>query len=216
MVLVILSLLVGQLFYKIFDFSWWMVVAVLVGYFLFLKLPKKIGWVLLPILFLLVLSVNKLFSGDSFDWEKIVWTNPGNLKLIERYGLEDLWLPFKIRNLFYTSWLLVFNWINLVFKLISPEFLTRMLGWSGFSLTLFGVIQFFKNKKRFWQPLIWWVVVVMAAGWGILIDSKSALILALPAIIYFMYLGVNNETFKKYKKWWWILVVIDLIMILKW
>jgi len=210
--MVILSLLAGELVYKIFDFSWWIVMMVLIGWFLFLKLPKKIGWILLPILFLAVLTINKLFNMGSFDWEKIVWTNSDYLKLINRYGQEDLWLPFRIRNLFYSSWLLIFSWLNLVFKLLSPAFLVRMLGFSGLFLVFFGLIKFFKNKNKFFGPLWWWLVVVAASGFGMLVDSKSALILALPAIIYFMYLGVVNKTFEKYKKYWWVLLIIDILL----
>ena len=207
-----LSLLAGQLFYKIFDFSWWMVGLVLIGWFLFLKLPKKAGWILLPILFLAVLAINKLFNMGSFDWEKIVWTNPDYLKLINRYWQEDLWLPFRLRNLFYSSWLLFFSWLNLVFKLISPAFLVRMLGFSGVYLIFFGLIQLFKNKKILFGPLWWWLVVVGASGCGLLVDSKSALVLTLPAMIYFMYLGAGNKTFEKYKKYWWILLIVDILL----
>ena len=217
--MVILSLLAGELVYKIFDFSWWMAGLVLVGWLLFLKLPKKVSWILLPILFLAVLAINKLFNMGSFDWEKIVWTNPDYLKLINRYWQEDLWLPFKIRNLFYSSWLLIFSWLNLVFKLISPAFLVRMLGFSGVYLIFFGFVQLFSRSggislrsKKLWQPLIWWLVVVAASGCGMLVDSKSALILALPAIIYFMYLGVDNKIFEKYQKYWWLLLIIDILL----
>jgi hypothetical protein len=207
-----LSLLVSQLFYKIFEFNWWVVFLVLIMWFLFLKLPKKINWILLPILFLIVLAINKLFTFWTFNWEKIVWTNPDYLKLINRYWQEDLWLLFRIRNLFYSYWLLFFSWLDLVFKLLSPVFLVRMLGFSGFTLTLLGLIQFFKNKKKNWGPLVWWLVVVAASGWGMLVDSKSALILALLAIIYFMYLGVKNKSFHKYQKYWWLLLFVDFLL----
>lgn len=217
-ILIGLSLLVGQLFYKVFDFSWWLVILFLLMWFLFLKLPKKFSWIFLVVLFFLVLFINKLFTVHlnplvySFDWEKIVWTNPGYLKLINRYWQEDLWLPFRIRNLFYSSWLLFFSWLDLVFKLLSPVFLIRMLGFSGFTLILSGLIQFFKNKKKNWCPLIWWLVVVMSSGCGMLTDSKKSLILALPAIIYFMYLGIKNKSFNNYQKYWWILLIIDIIL----
>jgi hypothetical protein len=213
-----LSLLAGQLFYKIFDLNFWFLVSILIMWFLFIKLPKKFSWILLLILFFTVLSINKLFSlhlnplNYNFNWEKIVWTHPDYLKLIDRYWHQDLWLLFKLRNLFYSSWLLIFSWLDLVFKLISPIFLVRMLGFSGFSLTFFGIIQFFKSKQIFWPPLFWWLIVVMASGFGMLTDSKSSLILDLPAIIYFMYLGTKNKIFNKYQKFWWLLLLIDILL----
>lgn len=213
-----LSLLVGQLFYKIFEFNWWVLLLILLMWFLFLKLPKKFSWIFLIILFFLVLAVNKLFAihlnplSYSFDFEKIVWTNPGYLKLINRYWSEDLWLPFKFRNLFYSSWLLIFSWLDLIFKLLSPIFLIRMLGFSGFFLMFFGLIKNFKDKKIFWQPLFWWLIVVATSGLGMLTDSKNSLILAIPAIFYFMYLGAKNKSFDKYQKYWWLLLIVDFLL----
>lgn len=213
-----LSLLVSQLFYKIFEFSWWVVFLVLLIWFLFLKLPKKISWIFLIFLFFLVLTVNKLFTvhlnplSYSIDFEKIVWGNHGYLNLINRYWQEGLWLPFRIRNLFYSYWFLFFTWLDLIFKLLSPVFFIRMLGFSGFALTLLGLIQFFKNKKKNWRPLVWWLVVVAASGLRVSIDGISTLIMALIAIIYFMWLGTKNKTLEKYQKYWWLLFLIDFLL----
>ncbi len=223
--IVILSLLAGELFFKIFDFKWWQVVLFLLMWFLFLKLPKKFSWIFLVVLFFLVLSINKLFGfrlnplSYTFDFEKIVWSSPVYLRLMDSYKSYGLWLPFRIRNLFYAPWWLIFNWINLVFKLFSWELLMRMLGYSGLFLTILGVINFFSHSsgislrsKKIWQPLFWWLTVVMAAGCGILVDSKNALVLALPAIIYFMFLGTKKGLLKHYKKIWFLLLIIDLLI----
>lgn len=213
-----LSLLVSQLFYKIFEFSWWILFLVLLMWFIFLKLPKKISWIFLIFLFFLVLIVNKLFTvhlnplNYSFAWERIVWTNPAYLNLINRYWQENLWLPLSIRHLFYSPWLIFFCWLDLFFKLLSPVFLIRMLGFNGFILILFGLIHFFKEKKKNWGPVIWLLVVIAASGWGMLVDSKSALILALMAVIYFMWLGVKNKTLEKYQKYWWLLFLLDILL----
>jgi len=213
-----LSLLVSQLFYKIFEFDWWLLLLVLLMWFLFLKLPKIISWIFLLFLFFLVLIVNNLFTihlnpfNYTFAWERIVWTNPSYLNLINRYWQENLWLPLRIRHLFYSPWLLLFSWLDLFLKLLSPVFLIRMLGFSGFILMLFGLIHFFRQKNKDCRPLVWLLVVIAASGWGMLVDSKSSLILALMAIIYFMWLGTKNKTLEKYQKYWWLLFLLDILL----
>lgn len=212
-----LTIVTLPLLSKIFSLSWTLVALVLAMLWLSIKKPKSL-WIVIPILFLLDLWVNNLFSVNlkplvfSFDWEKIVMTNPGYLKLIERYWQEDLWLPFRLRNIFYSPWLLLFSWLNLLFKLWSPTFLIQVLGYSGCFLFILGLVEYFKSKERKIWPFLWYLTVTVASALGMLIDSKSALILALPAIIYFMYRGVKNKSFDEWWIIWLILIVVDLLI----
>lgn len=213
----ILTVLVLPLLPRIFYIPWWLIVLILLLLWLSIKYPKSFLLVA-PILFLLDLWINNLLTFNfqsmtySFNWEKIVVTNPGYLKLIDRYWHEDLWLPFRLRNIFYSSWLLLFSWLNLLFKLWLPTFLIQVLGYSGWYLFVLGIIDYFKNIKREIWPLLWWLVVTGASALGMLVDSISALILALPSLVYFMYLGVNNKYFNKWWKIWLILLVVDILL----
>jgi hypothetical protein len=166
---------------------------------------------LLPILFLLTLYVNNFFSIFSFDWEKMVIGNKNFLYAIERLKNEGLWIPFTLRNILYSNWLLVFSWLNLIFKLLSPMFLIRALGY-GFFIFAYGIIDYLNDKTKKWWPVIWGATVVFASGLGVLVDSGNAIVLALPSIIYFLILGINTAKFKKYWKIWILLFVIDLIL----
>jgi hypothetical protein len=167
---------------------------------------------LLPILFLLTLYVNNFFSIFSFDWEKMVIGNKNFLYAIERLKNEGLWIPFTLRNILYSNWLLVFSWLNLIFKLLSPMFLIRALGYGGFFFFAYGIIDYLNDKTKKWWPVIWGATVVFASGLGVLVDSGNAIVLALPSIIYFLILGINTAKFKKYWKIWILLFVIDLIL----
>jgi len=92
------------LFLKVFLLPLWLIVLIIFLLWLSIKKPKSL-WIVVPILFFVDLWINNLFTLDlttfnySFDWEKMVISNPGYLKLIERYWHEDLWLPFRIRNI---------------------------------------------------------------------------------------------------------------------
>ncbi len=193
------------------------IIIVTFGFFILLKFPKS-WFLILPILFLLNLSLNELFVFDirsldySFDWEKMVITNPGNIKMIDRYWHENLFLPYRIRNIFYLPWLLVFSWLNLIFKLISPVFLIRVIGYSGFFLLFLGIIKFVQEKNKKWFFILWALTIIMSSGLGILVDSKKAMVLTIPAIIYFIYLAIKKNKIKKVWICWFILFLIDLIL----
>lgn len=211
----ILTVLILPLLPRILFVPWWLILLVLVFLCLSIKYPKSL-WVVVPFLFLLDLWINNLLTINfqsltfSFDWEKIVLTNPGFLKLIERYWHEDLWLPFRLRNIFYTPGLLVLSSLNSLFKLWSPIFLIQVLGYSGCFLFILGLVEYFKSKNRKVWPFLWFLTITAASALGMLVDSKNALILALPALVYFMYLGVSNKYFNKWWYIWLILIVIDI------
>jgi hypothetical protein len=193
------------------------IIIATLGFFLLFKFPKS-WFLILPVLFLLNLNLNKLFVFDiksldySFDWEKIVITNPNNIEMVDHYWHEDLFLPYRIRNIFYSPWLLGFSWINLIFKLISPVFLIRVIGYSGFFLLFLGIIQFIREKNKKWFFVLWASTIIMSSGLGILVDSKKAMVLTIPAIIYFIYLAIKKNKIKKVWICWFILFLIDLIL----
>jgi len=54
--------------------------------------------------------------------------------------------------------------------------------------------------------------VTWASALGILVDSKSALILALPALFFYMSLGVKGLNFRKLWIIWLILIVVDILI----
>lgn len=213
-VLTILSIPLSGIVFSIPPF---LLVFSVVSVLLVHRYPKTFILVL-PILFLGTLYVNNLLTINfkefeySFDLEKIVVTNPNYLKLIDRYWHEDLWLPFRIRNVFYTPLLMFFGWIDLVFKLLSPVFLIRVMGYSGLFLTALGVYIYVSEKSKKWWPLFWSLTVVFASGLGMLVDSKKALILAFPAIMYFVIKGIFNKKFDSLWKYWLILFLIDFIL----
>lgn len=216
--ILLLSLLAGHLFYKIFDLSWILLVIMGASSLILLKTQKKWWYIWLAVLFLINLAVNKLFTveirpfGYSFNFEKIIITNPGNLDLIKKYWSEDLWMLYRLRNIFYSSFLVVLLWIDSVLKLLSPVFWIRILGYSGFLVTFLGIIRYFKNKVKSLAWIWYFMTIILSSALGILIDSKSAVILALPVIIYWMYLGITDKNFDKYKKWWCLLLIIDFLL----
>jgi hypothetical protein len=179
------------------------------------KFPK-FGLIILPILFLFTLNINKLLNFNnfrySFDWEKIVLTNPKYLLLINQYWKENLFLPYKIRNIFYLPWLLILNWLDLIFKLLSPSFLSITLGYSGLIILSLGLINYFKKINKNWTPLIWTLTVLIASGIGILVDSNKAIILALPGLLYFLLCGIKSKYFNFLWKYWLIFLIIDILL----
>jgi len=215
--ILISSVLIMPLTESFFKLPLVTIIIIIVGFFLLFKFPKS-WFLILPVLFLLNLSLNKLFVFDiksftySFDYEKIVITNPNNIKMIDHYWHEDLLLPYKIRNLFYSPWLLCFSWLDLTFKLISPVFLVRIIGYSGSFLLFLGIIEFIRDKNRKWFFCLWVLTVILSSGLGILVDSKKAMVLAIPSIIYFMYLAIRQNKLNKLWVYWVILFLIDLIL----
>lgn len=213
----ILTVLILPLLPRIFFVPWWLILIVLIFLCLSIRYPKSL-WVIIPFLFFFDLWINNLLTINfqslafSFDWEKIVLTNPGFLKLIERYWREDLWLPFRLRNILYTPGLLVLSSLNSLFKLWSPIFLIQVLGYSGCFLFILGLVEYFKSKNRKVWPFLWFLTITAASALGMLVDSKNALILALPALVYFMYLGVSNKYLNKWWYIWLILIVIDILL----
>lgn len=179
---------------------------------------KKYFWITIPVLIIADIYINKLLSINfssfslSMDWEKMSINNPAYFKLIDKYRYDDVWLPYHFRGLFYSGWLLIWEWINLFLKLVSVTFQIRVLGYSGFFLQFLGLIEYFKDKERKSSFLIWWLTIMMASAMKILVDSNMAVILALPAIIYFMYFGIKGKNFKRLWILWLIMILIDVAL----
>jgi len=162
--------------------------------------------IVLPVLFFLNLYINHLWSINNFDLEKINLTNPQYLKLIDKYRYDDVGMIYTLRMWFYSAWLNVFLWIDSILKILSPVFWVRTLGFSGAFLACLGLNKI--NKKWWW----WFLAVVVSAGLGILIDTKMAVVLALPVIVLTMLSGLKSKFVHKY---WWILIIlvaVDLIL----
>jgi len=68
---------------KLWSMPFYMMAIILVGVFLFIKWPKT-GYFVLPVLFLLTLHENKLFSPFYFDWEKMFVGNKNYLVIIQK------------------------------------------------------------------------------------------------------------------------------------
>jgi hypothetical protein len=190
------------------EISWWVYIVAIILWILYLKF-NKILLLILFLLFFLNLHINHLFgiSNWKFDFniDQINITNYKYIEIVNRYRLENIFIPYKIRMIFYSSWLMIFYWLDSFFKIISPLLWVRVLGFSGFFVAIFGL---FEAKQKY---LIWFVTVCLSSSLAILYDTKTALILTLPVVVLILANGLNTKIVKKY---WWIvliLMVIDLI-----
>ncbi|MFZ2153272.1 MAG: hypothetical protein WAV41_04495 [Microgenomates group bacterium] len=191
------------------NIDWWVYILA-IGLWWGYNKNIKFSWIFLFILFFLNLSINHLFGfsqgGFSFDWEKINLTHPSYLELIDKYRYDDVAMFYRLRMIFYQPWLTVFLWIDSTLKILSPIFWTRVLGIGGTVLLYLGLLQTYKN---YW----WWLLTVtISSGLGILIDTKTAVILALPAVILTMVDGYKNFNLKKYGGFLILIFLIDLII----
>lgn len=176
---------------------------------------RKLTFPILVVLFFINLHINKLFGINdwhlNFDFEKINLSNPEYLKIIDKYRLNDVWTPYRLRTWFYQGWMNIFLWIDSVFKILSPIFWVRLMGFGGSTVFFVGLVDFLKNKSNL--KYIWWMVaVVLSSGLGIQLDTRTEIVLALPVLILIMAGGLNNGWVRK--KWWLVglLVFVDLIL----
>lgn len=189
--------------------EWWVYIAIVILWVLYVKF-NKIGFILLVLLFFLNLHINHLFNinslGLDFNFEKINITHPSYVGMIDKYRYDDLTLPYTLRYIFYSKWLMIFCWLDSTLGILSPIFWVRVLGLSGVALMILGLTKI--NPKSWW----WLLVVCISSGLGILVDTKTAIILSLPVVVMAMAKGLDHNLFKKY--WWTLLVlmVIDLIL----
>ena len=218
--ILLLVAIVSPLFLKIFGMPILITFEMVLLWFLLSKLKIKYAWIVLVILVLFNLNLNRLFYisinsiNFSFDSEQSFFNYFGIQKSILRYKQEGLWLPYLLRNVFYSSYLKILPWLNNVAKMLSPLFWIRLLGFSGALIFVLGIISYFKNKFDKWYIGFWFLLVIISSSLRVLGDTVTAAYLTLPAIIYFIILGSKNKFFEKYQIYWYLLFLIDLI--LKW
>lgn len=217
---VLLVLLVSPFLVKILDVNGEIALIMLVLWFLVLKFKNKVSWLvfLFLILILVNLYINRLLNIDintgkvSFDLEQSFLKYPGIRESIIRYKQEGLWLPYFLRNIFYSSYLIIFSWISLIFKVLSPINWVKMLGFSGLSLMVAGIIYFFKSKNNNYFMLWWFFLIIITSSLRVLGDSVTGIYLTLPVVIYWLYLGFRSNLFERYHAYWYILFIIDLLL----
>ena len=192
--------------------KWWVWLVVGLGWLVVKKWPRVL-WLFLPVLFLVNLHILGLFGIErvvepNFNLEKINITSPGYEKIIERYEYDDVWIPYSIRGTFYGEWMKGILWLDSMLVYLSPIFWLRTLGMAGLAVLFLGVYEYWKKNKRLNWAWWWFIGVVMSCGLGIMVDSKTAVVLALPAIGAGLYGGLKSSWASKY---WYVLVVIGLI-----
>lgn len=191
------------------EIDFWVYIVAGILWILYLRF-NKIGFLILLILFFINLNINHLFgiSGYKFIFniDQINITNYKYIETINRYRLENIFIPYKLRVLLYSSWLLLFYWLDSFFKILSPLFWSRVLGFSGLFVGFVGI---FKTKFMF---TLWLLVVCLSSSLAMLYDTKTAVVLALPALICILSQGINSSFVKKY---WWIVVILVIIDILQ-
>lgn len=215
---VVILVLVLPISTKIFTIDFSVVLVMIVLWFLLFRFKAKIAWLVLLILIIINLQINRLLYFDldslkiSFDFEQSFFKYPGIGESITRYKQEGLWLPFFFRNIFYSSYLIVFSLIGSFLKLMSPLFWVKILGFSGFSLMISGIIHFFKKNNKNYIFIWWFLLVIITSSLRVLGDNQIAVFLNLPVVIYWFYLGFKSNLFKKYYIYWYLLFVIDLLL----
>jgi len=215
---VLLVILISPLLIKIFNVSLVYTLVMLSLCCLLFKLKNKIGWLVFLILIILNLQLNRLLYIDinhfkvSFDLEQSFFKYPGIGESIVRYHQEGLWLPYFLRNIFYSFYLILFSWFSSVMKMLSPIFWVKTIGFSGISLMVLGIIQYFKKTKKDYFVVGWFLLIMITSSLRVLGDSLTSIYLALPVIIYWLYLGCKNEIFRKYQIYWYILVLLDIFL----
>lgn len=214
---VLLVILISPLLTKILDISWIYTFIILLLSYLFFKFKNKIWWLVFLVLIVVNLQLNRLLYIDvnhlkiSFDLEQSFFKYPGVGESIIRYHQEGLWLPYFLRNIFYSSYLVLFPWISSIMKMLSPILWIKTIGFSGISLMVLGIIQYFKKTKKDWFVVVWFLLITITSSLRVLGDSLTAVYLALPVIIYWLYLGCKNEIFRRYQVYWYILVFLDIL-----
>jgi len=215
---VLLVILISPLLIKVFNISLVYTLIMLSLCCLLFKFKNKIGWLIFLILIILNLQLNRLLYIDvnhlkiSFDWEQSFFKYPGIGESIFRYHQEGLWLPYFFRNIFYGSYLVLFSWISSIMKMLSPIFWVKTIGFSGLSLMVLGIIQYFKKTNKNYLVVWWFLLIIITSSLRVLGDSLTAIYLALPVIIYWLYLGCKNEIFRKYQRYWYILILLDIFL----
>ncbi|MDO8609855.1 MAG: hypothetical protein Q7R95_04860 [bacterium] len=190
------------------NIAWWVYVVAIILWFLYLRFNKASIFILFAIFFL-NLHINHLFGISNFKFDfnvdQINITNYKYIETVSQYRLENVYIPYKLRMVLYSSWIMGFYWLDSFFKIISPLLWVRILGFAGYFVACFGI---FKTSFKY---LLWLIIVCLSSSLALLYDTKTAVILSLPSIIIVLSNGLDNKFIKKY---WWLLLIlatIDLI-----
>lgn len=216
--IVILIMVMSACFGRFWQMPWWLNLSMILLWLVTVKVKPKYAWIFLVLLVVLNLNLNRLFYFKinpllvSFDKEQSFLDYPGIRESIIRYKQEGLWLPYRLRGCFYSSYLIIFSYLTGVVKLLSPLFWIGIIGFSGFSLFLLGWIDYFKKGFRGWYIGFWFLVVILSSGWRVLGDSVTAIYLTIPVIIVLIKEGLKSNFFKKYQIFWWLLFLVDILL----
>jgi len=194
---------------------WWISALMILSFWFIFKQKKKyFGIFLLGLLILnlvvndlLFLKLNKPFV--LFDWEQSIWNYPGVTRSIDRYINEGLFLPFHLRNLFYSDYLKLSLWLINFSKILSPYFWLKTIGFSGSWLMILGLADFFKDKKRDIGILVWFLLILATSALRMIGSSEKFIFLVLPVVFYWIYRGFKVN---KYKFLLISLLVFDLLL----
>ena len=214
--LLLATIIASVLFWKIFEVSFWITLIMVFLWLIFLRL-KKYKWIVFPFVIILVLFLNRLISFNvsnqlvSFDWEQSFLGYPGISKSIERYYNEGLIVPYSVRKVFYSQYLLALPWFNNFLKQISPVFFIRLLGFSGFYIFVLGLIDSIRSKQNYWI-ISWFMLVIFTGSLRVLSDSSMVVYMAIPSFIYLMLVGLKSKFFKDLPWIWFILLLIDFLL----
>jgi len=173
----------------------------------------------LGLLVLINLYLNRLLSVNfnpfkiNFDTEQSFINYPGILNSILRYKEEGLWLVYPLRNLFYRNYLIILPWLTNFFKLLSPVFWIKLIGFSGFSLFLLGLCSYFNNKKRNNFVIIWFMLVIATSSLRVLGDTVIYGYLTLPMVFILIFQGTKSKIFYDYFYLWILLFTLDVVLL---
>lgn len=216
--LVILVILASVWFSKFWQVPWWLNMSMGLLWLAVVKIKPKYSWIFLVLLAVFNLNFNRLLFFKinplviSFDNEQSFLGYSGIRESIDRYKLEGLWIPYQLRNYFYSSYLIFFPYLTGVAKLLSPLFWIRIIGFSGTLLFGLGIISYFKKGLKKAYVGWWFLVVVLSSALRVLGDSVTAVYLTLPTVIVFMFWGIKTDFFKKYQLYWCLLFLLDLLI----
>lgn len=215
---VLIVLLISPFLVKVLSVPWEIALIMLALWFLIVKFKNKVSWWIFLVLILVNLYLNRLLYFDitgwkiNFDLEQSFFKYPGIRESIIRYKQEGLWLTYFLRKFFYSSYLIIFSWVSSIFKTLSPLFWVKMIGFSGLSLMVTGIIHFWQSKNKNYFMIWWFLLVIISSSLRVLGDSVMAIYLTLPVVVYWLYLGFKSKLFKSYYIYWYILFLIDLLL----
>ena len=169
----------------------WKISLVVVALWIIVRKNKFVLILAVPVLFLINLNLNHFLTINfkpfeySFDLEKMVITNPKNLEMIQMYWKNDVLILYRLRNIFYSNWLVLRLWMMNILRILSPVYLIRTIG-------IFGFLALFWARPK-WQEIIWIMTVFLSSALGILVDTKMSVVLILPAIIFWWWRALGHE-----------------------